>query len=158
MIDAPRYLALLDEMTRQAGVLQSALLREREAMAGYDSRLIKQRLTEKLEALKALEGNVSQRQLLLSQAGVSQDADGHHQLLAQLDPTWREQIETAASNAEAAIETCQQANRSNAAVLQRIKHKADTIKSIIAGSNGQTLYGAKGKTTSPRMGRALGNA
>ena len=158
MIDSARYLALLQEMAHQAEVLQSALLDERKAMAEYDSSMIKQRLTEKLNALKSLEGNIAQRQTLLTDAGFSPDAEGHKALLGTLPDSWRARIAPAADAAERAIEQCQHENQSNAAVLQRIKKKADSIKSIIAGGDGQMLYGSKGKTQAPRVGRALGSA
>ena len=56
MIDAPRYVVLLDEMTRQAGV--------------------------------------------------SHDAASHRQLVAQLDPTLAEQVQSVAQRAKVAIEAC----------------------------------------------------
>ena len=158
MIDSARYLALLEEMTRQAAALSTALMNERAAMAEYDSSRIKQRLTEKLNALKALEDNIAQRQSLLSQAGLTPDADGHRALCETLKAPWLERISSAAQLAQDAIEQCQRHNQSNAAVLQRIKKKADAIKSIIAGGDGQMLYGSKGKTQSVRVGRALGSA
>lgn len=158
MFDSNRYRALLEEMTRQADQLEQAILAERTAMAGYDNEQIKARLTDKLTALKSLEGNIEQRQALLSGAGFAPGEGGHAALLESLDPQTRDQIEQAAITAEAAILRCQNENQGNAAVLQRIKKKADSIKSIIAGSEGQVLYGAKGKTTTPKVGRALGSA
>ena len=100
---------------------------------------------------------MAHRQRLLRDAGFDPSQDGHSQLLASLDEHIQPQIRDASATAEAAIERCRHENQSNATVLQRVKNKADRIKSIIAGEPEQSLYGAQGKATEPRTGRALGS-
>ncbi|QGG80190.1 flagellar biosynthesis anti-sigma factor FlgM [Litorivicinus lipolyticus] len=79
-------------------------------------------------------------------------------MLGSLAPVLAEQIDQAAADAEAAIERCQNLNQGNAQVLQRLKQKADAIKTVISGGEGQRLYGDKGKTSASGGGRALGEA
>jgi len=146
MLASARYVPLLEKMTRKGVTLRKALLAEREAIAGYDNQVIESKLTQKLEALKALKGNIEQRRPLLIQAGATINADGHQQYVSMVPGTWQERIELAATAANNAIGTCQHENQSDAAVLQLIKRKADSIKTIISGGEGQALRGAKGET------------
>ncbi|QGG80205.1 hypothetical protein GH975_06295 [Litorivicinus lipolyticus] len=153
-----RYLALLGEMTRSAQSLEKILLIERDDMAAQSAASVKTNLTEKVQALKTLETNIELRRELLTDAGLTPDADGHRQLLGSLTAELAEQLERGAADAEAAIERCQNLNQGNAQVLQRLKQKADAIKTVISGGEGQRLYGAKGKTSASGGGRALGEA
>ncbi len=153
-----RYLALLGEMARSTQTLEQILLLERDDMAAQNASSVKTNLTNKVQALKTLETNIEQRRQLLTDAGFSADAAGHRALLAALPAPLAAQIDTAAQQAEAGIEACQTLNQGNAQVLQRLKQKADAIKTVISGGEGQRLYGAKGKTSASGGGRALGEA
>ena len=153
-----RYASLLEEMGRAAASLAETLETERTDMADVDAAKVKPNLTAKLEKIKKLEENIDERRSILEQLKLPVDAEGHKILLSKLPAPVAEKLEAIALKAEKNIETCQQLNQGNAQVLEQLKAKADKIKLVISGGEGQRLYGSKGIKAGPSSKRSLGEA
>lgn len=153
-----RYASLLEEMGRQAASLAETLETERKDMADVDAAKVKPNLTAKLEKIKILEQNIDERRAILEKLKLPVDAEGHSLLLSKLPKPVAEKLDAIAVKAEKNIERCQQLNQGNAQVLDQLKAKADKIKLVISGGEGQRLYGAKGVKSGPSSKRSLGEA
>ncbi len=143
---------LLDLMQREAGAVERLLecLRlEEKALAERDVDTIERLTTEKQEYLAALEAFATERERLLSNAGLTADRQGFESLLEQAGGS--EALTVAWEALRENLAECQEQNLKNGQILEASRRFAGDVLGILLGEKeGTETYDRTGATNQPR--------
>lgn len=148
---------LLQEAVREACLLESALERESQALAGRDLEALNQAVSGKHQMAQSLEGLTREQTALLRAGGFDPDGPGMDRCLRTWDEEGR--MRPLWDRLQEVMARCRRLNQINGGVVTMQQQQVQQAIHVLRGEDSRTeLYDPRGRSISSGASRSISKA